>query len=224
MEQYTHLIWDFNGTILDDVDEEFAAANRLLCRHGLPQLPTLESYRAVFQFPVIEYYRLIGFDFSAVPFAVLAKEWMDDYRSHVGTLKIFPEITALLTDLRARGIRQAVLSATNREMLEDQLRNLGILPLFDEIVGADDFHGHGKEDLAREWRRRNPGARPLFVGDTDHDAEAAREMGADVILLECGHQSREKLEAAHPLMICPRAGSIPFGELFAPYFPEKRIK
>ena len=216
METYTHLIWDFNGTLLDDVQEEFEAANRLLRRHGLPALASVDVYRSLFRFPVIEYYRLIGFDFSRTPFAVLADEWMEDYRAHAGRLGLFPEIPGLLTELRRRGVRQSVLSATNRTMLEEQLRVLGVLSLFDEITGADDFHAYGKEHLAALWREAHPGARPLFIGDTDHDAEAARVMGADVILLECGHQSREKLEAAHPLLICARPGAIPFDNLPGP--------
>ena len=49
MKRYTHLIWDFNGTLLDDVSADFGAANRLLGNHGLPQLRDLDEYRAVFR-------------------------------------------------------------------------------------------------------------------------------------------------------------------------------
>ena len=75
-------------------------------------------------------------------------------------------------------------------------------------------HACGKADLARRWRERHPNAVPLMIGDTDHDAETARAMGADIILLFCGHQSRKKLEAADPLMICERPAAIPFEKVF----------
>ena len=99
-------------------------------------------------------------------------------------------------------------------MLEKQLKELGIAELFSEIIGADNVEGRGKADLAKLWRERNPKAVPLMVGDTDHDAETARAMGADIILLTCGHQSREKLEKANPLMVCERPETIPFALLF----------
>ena len=52
MNKYTHLIWDFNGTVLNDVDVGVRAANALLVNHGLPPLPSTDAYRAVFGFPV----------------------------------------------------------------------------------------------------------------------------------------------------------------------------
>ena len=73
MRRYTHLFWDFNGTLLNDVIPDFCTANRLLERHGLPKLNSLEEYRNVFHFPVIEYYRALGYDFSKVPYEVLVR-------------------------------------------------------------------------------------------------------------------------------------------------------
>ena len=214
MKRYTHLIWDFNGTILDDVRCDLAAANRLLERHGLPILASVEAYRAVFGFPVIEYYRRLGFDFSKNSFAELADEWVRDYNERGSDAALFPEIPRILSGVRKKGVAHILLSATQKEMLVRQLDQFGIRGAFDEILGADNYHAHGKADIARAWRERNPSAVPLMIGDTDHDAESARALGADIILLTCGHQSRETLEKAGPLMICERPAEIPFERLF----------
>lgn len=219
MKRYTHLVWDFNGTLIDDVASDFGAANRLLKNHGLPEMKNVEEYRAVFGFPVADYYRRLGFDFSKVPFAELAREWWADYSSRSETATLYPEILQILREIKARGIPQIVLSATEREMLQKQLAGLGIAEMFDEILGADNTHAYGKADLARQWKEKHPNAVPLMIGDTDHDAETARAMGADIILLSCGHQAREKLEAANPLMICERPKDVPFEKIF---FVKKR--
>lgn len=214
MKQYTHLIWDFNGTLLDDVLSDFNAANRLLVQHGFPPIGNVERYRELFGFPVIDYYRRLGFDFSEVAFAKLAEEWWEDYRCRPEKATLYPEIPRILRDVKQAGVPQIVLSATEQGMLEKQLEEFGIAEMFSEIIGADNAQGQGKAEFAKLWRERNPNAVPLMVGDTDHDAETARTMGADVVLLTCGHQSREKLERANPLMICERPEGIPFASLF----------
>ena len=221
MKRYTHLVWDFNGTILDDVGYDVAITNRLLARHGLPELADENAYREVFGFPVIDYYQKLGFDFSKTPFSVLADEWMNDYNEKKETAPIHKGVAELLRSVRAAKIPQILLSATKTEMLSEQLRALGISELFDEIIGADNHHAYGKADLARAWKRRNPGAIPLMIGDTDHDAESAAAMGGDIILLTCGHQSRKTLESVHPLAIYECAAEIPMERYFPAFFPKK---
>ena len=73
---YTHLIWDFNGTLYDDVQAGIESANRLLASHQLPIFTSTEQYRATFGFPVVDYYVRMGFDFSKTPFDELAHEWL----------------------------------------------------------------------------------------------------------------------------------------------------
>lgn len=220
MKQYTHLVWDFNGTLLNDVLSDFHAANRLLVRHGLAPMENVERYREVFGFPVIDYYHRLGFDCSEASFSSLAAEWWEDYRHRAEKAELYPEIPRILREMKRSGVPQIVLSATEEKMLEKQVEDLGIAGLFAEIIGADNVEGRGKADLAKLWRERNPKAVPLMVGDTDHDAETARAMGADIILLTCGHQSREKLEKANPLMVCERPETIPFALLFRGKFKE----
>ena len=77
--KYTDIIWDFNGTILDDVDAGIVSVNKLLSDRGLPTIESKEEYRKVFRFPIIEYYRALGFDFEREPYEVLAPLWVSEY-------------------------------------------------------------------------------------------------------------------------------------------------
>jgi len=76
---YTDIIWDFNGTIIDDVEAGITSVNKLLFDRGLPVIQDKESYRRLFRFPIIEYYRSLGFDFNAEPYEVLAPLWVAEY-------------------------------------------------------------------------------------------------------------------------------------------------
>ena len=62
------ILWDWNGTLLDDVEVALAAMNEMLARRGLPLLQGREPYRDIFTFPVRVYYTAAGLDLSAEPF------------------------------------------------------------------------------------------------------------------------------------------------------------
>ena len=60
--KYTNIIWDWNGTLLNDTELSIKCINTLLKRRSLPLL-SAEQYREVFGFPIREYYQRIGLDF-----------------------------------------------------------------------------------------------------------------------------------------------------------------
>lgn len=201
MKEYTHLVWDFNGTLLNDVEEDLLSANELLANHGLPLLKDPEAYREVFGFPIIEYYRRLGFDFEKTPYEQLAVEWVEIYNRRSSHAQLYPQVRQTLEAVARRGIPQLILSATHLRMLERQIEALGIRTCFSEVLGLDNIHAHSKTALAVTWRAQNPAAVPLLVGDTEHDLETARAMGADCILVAGGHRPRAALEQAGALAV-----------------------
>ena len=201
MKCYTHVLWDFNGTLLDDVRAGMDSANRLLTAHGLAPLVSLDAYRAEFGFPIKDYYRRLGFDFEKTPYEELAREWVPYYLDCSRSTGLAADAEEALRTCEALGLSQVVLSASERDMLEGQIEALGIRPYLAEVLGLNNIHAHSKEHVGMEWRQRHPTARALLVGDTLHDASVARAIGADCILLACGHQSRVRLETAKPLFV-----------------------
>lgn len=205
MKAYTHIIWDFNGTVLDDVQVSIESANRLLRAHSLPEIATVEEYRGKFGFPIIDYYRRMGFDFEVTPYNELAVEWVAYYLEEKKKASVFGDIPTALQILREKGIAQIILSATETGMLEEQVRELGIRDHFDTLLGLSNIHAYSKTEIGREWIEAHPEAVPLMIGDTDHDAEVAEAMGIDCILLACGHQNRAHLETCRCLFVADSA-------------------
>lgn len=193
---YSHILWDFNGTILDDVGIGIESINVLLRSRGLPELKTREDYQRHFRFPIEDYYRSVGFDFEADPYDILAHEWIREYRSREKTAPLCPGVTEILTRIRNRGIPQILFSATQKQMLLEQAEALGIAPFFQEILGSDDIYASGKTALGIAWAERTSPERALLIGDTLHDKAAADAMGIDCVLIARGHQSRQRLEEA----------------------------
>lgn len=191
--KYTHIIWDFNGTILNDVQICIDSVNVLLEARGLAKLESTEAYRAVQEFPVIGYYKKIGFDFSKESFDDVAVEWVKEYMDRFPTARTYEGVLDMVRYCAEQGASRVLLSATQLQMLQEQVKALRIADCFDEICGMDNIYAHGKISLAEAWRASHPDAKVLLVGDTDHDLAVARVIGADCVLFSGGHQSRERL-------------------------------
>ena len=194
--KYTYCIWDFNGTIFDDVGASISAVNTLLAERGLKTLDSKDKYQEVFDFPIIDYYRRIGFDFDKEPYEVIAPLWVDLYLENSKKSGLFGDVISSLDFFEARGIKQSVLSASEKNMLTGQLRELGIYDRFEEIMGIDNIYAESKIALAKDWKHRHEGEKALFIGDTTHDYETAEVLGADCYLISAGHQPEYKLRAA----------------------------
>ncbi len=193
-KRYTHLIWDFNGTIFDDVDAGIVSTNKMLRDRGLAQINGVSHYREIFDFPIEEYYRKLGFDFEKEPYSVLAPIWVQLYEKNAESATLTHGVLEAMKEISSLGIRQIVLSACEINMLTGYLEGFGVLTYLDEVMGLDNIHAKSKLELARAWRDRNPGIRPLMIGDTTHDFETAELLGADCVLYTGGHQSKERLQ------------------------------
>ena len=192
MKKYDFIVWDFNGTILDDVQIGIESINALLTRRGIKTIDTREEYRNSFSFPIIEWYKKLGFDFETEAYSVVANEWVAEYVKREPNATICDGAVELLEWFKNTQKSQVIISASEENMLERQLRALGVHHYFDAVVGKNDVYASGKIETAKKWRDSHPG-KILFIGDTDHDLEVAIAIGADCILAASGHQSYERL-------------------------------
>ena len=189
--KYSHIIWDFNGTILNDVQTGIDAVNVLLKRYGKKTIDTVEEYRAAFGFPVIDYYESIGLERENFP--KYAPEWVYEYNLREPDAKIFEGVIDLMEYFKSNNYPQYLLSATESTMLKGQIERLGVGTYFDEIIGQSGIEAHGKTGAALEWKARIKPENALFIGDSLHDYEVAQAIDADCVLIAWGHQSKERL-------------------------------
>jgi phosphoglycolate phosphatase len=189
------IIWDWNGTLLDDLDLSLESVNILLKERNLPEL-TAERYRDIFGFPVVDYYVKAGFDFEKEAFEVPAKQYVKLYAAGASELKLFPDVVDTLTFFKENNYQQIVLSAMKDDNLKLMIQNAKISHFFDGIFGIKDNYAREKVSLGKqvvENLKLNP-ADCLMIGDTLHDAEVAEQCGFNCILFCGGHVSKQRLE------------------------------
>ena len=193
------LIWDWNGTILDDACVCRTIANIMLGERGIPTLPDMDAYRAVFGFPIKTYYEKMGYRFGPgdEPYEQVADEFVLWYDRLYRDAVLRPGIVPFLDRLKAQGYRQVLLSATRRDQLLEQVAAFGdVGDRFEQKLGLTDHYAFSKAALAKDFIESQGilRERALFIGDTDHDFEVSSAIGCPCVLLEGGHQSRARLE------------------------------
>ena len=195
-KNYNHIIWDWNGTLFNDVELCAGIMNLLLTRESLPNI-SVQKYKAIFTFPVIDYYKIAGHTFKGNSFEVLGKQFMDEYEIRKNDCRLFPEVPELLADLQSINIIQHLLSAYEQNSLNNILEYFDIENYFKYIVGLNNIYARGKlhlaQDLLKKIHSNGPAGNILLIGDTIHDYEVAKEINADCILVSHGHQDEERL-------------------------------
>ncbi len=191
---YNHIIWDWNGTILDDVHLCLEIINTILGGKKLNQI-TLNEYRDHFTIPVKKYYEKLGLVKNDLEFKIYGKEWSDEYEKRKLECSIFNDIIDTMNIVKERGIQQSILSAYMQQTLDEIVDHYNLSGFFENIIGSDNVYGKGKIDIGRKLINKINGhsAKILLIGDTLHDFEVAEAIGVDCILISRGHQSTEVL-------------------------------
>lgn len=195
---YRHIIWDWNGTLLDDLDYCIAIMNGILRRRGLREMDRT-TYHAVFDFPVRVYYERLGFDPAKDTFHDLSVEFISGYDAHRWDCALHGAVGPTLAAVRSAGATQSILSAYRDATLKEIVGHFGLTQHFSHLAGLDDIYAHSKSELGRKQVAALgiPPRDIVLIGDTVHDLEVARELGVDCVLVAAGHHPAEKLRRHH---------------------------
>lgn len=194
--KYNHIIWDWNGTLLNDVELGVKIANTMLENHTHHQL-SVADYQAAFGFPITTYYTKIGIDLEKESFEELTDKFVTLYNSQVGTCQLHEAVPSILTSFKEKGIHQHILTAAHLDMVLPLLDAFSITDYFRQIEGVNNFKAQGKVQRGIALMKANQfnKEKTVLIGDTFHDYEVADAMGIDCVLVAIGHQSKERLIA-----------------------------
>lgn len=197
--KYTHIIWDWNGTLLNDIGASLASVNDMLAMRGKPPID-IDYYRDCIGVPIIKFYEKV-FDLENEDYSIIIKQYNNGYLAHLDRCGLTDGAVEMLDYFAEKGIKQVIVSSSNNEQLQQNVKKYGIFDRFDAVLGAADYYAGSKIERAVEYLKKNGECRVLVVGDLEHDAEMAEKLGADCVLLTSGHENRERLYAAKARVI-----------------------
>ncbi|MBB1255965.1 HAD family hydrolase [Streptomyces alkaliterrae] len=205
MDRRTHIVWDWNGTLLHDIHTVIAATNAAFGELGLPSM-TLDRYRELYCVPIPRFYeRVMGRMPTDEEFAAMDAVFHRHYFSLVDAAVLTEGAAELLAARAAGGHTQSLCSLAAHDHLVPMVRRHGIDHHFVRVDGnLAPYNGRGKaEQMARHLEALTTGAdqavdpvRTVVIGDAVDDARAAAHVGAHAVLYTGGSHSRASLRTA----------------------------
>lgn len=195
----THLVWDWNGTLLDDNAAVVGATNAAFGEVGLEPI-TLEQYREMYCIPIPRFYeRLMGRLPTGAEWERMDAVFHTYYTEQRLTCGLTEGAAELLAEWELAGHSQSLLSMYGHEHLVPVVRGYGIERHFVRVDGRTGPSGGSKALHMERHFAALDGLSPehtVIVGDAVDDALAAARIGARAVLYTGGSHSRASLEAA----------------------------
>ena len=195
-----HIIWDWNGTLLDDFPLVLEAVHHTVTSRGGDPV-SANDYRQHYRRPVRLFYEtLTGTQITEADWKAIDDDFHDFYNNRALEPSLFPDARSLLASTLAAGRSQSLLSMYDHTQLGPVLDHHGLSTSFNLIQGLDGAPGSAKaehldthlRDLAKLG---TPPEGTVMIGDTPDDAIAAREHNIAVVLFHGGSHHRSVLEA-----------------------------
>jgi len=202
VRQFDHIIWDWNGTIVNDLPLTVSIVNAQLTKNSRPSM-SIDEYRGSFTFPLRTFYRNTGLADTDKEFMEQNAAFFKEYTKKRGECKLHDGVTQILDTFIENGGTHSILSAYAQNDLTSMAKLFCIDSKFTHIKGADTIDGSSKVDEGHtllsmlEYKT----SKILFVGDTMHDYEVACSLGVQCALIAKGHQSKERLSGAQALLL-----------------------
>jgi len=191
--KYKNILWDWNGTILNDTPVAFEATNILLKRYNYPTI-TFEYYRDNVDTPIVNFYSKI-FDLTKENMDTLDNEWCVLYNQLSEKIQLQIGVEALLIKCKEQGCHQAVLSAFRTDEIAKFASKLSVKNYFKAILGTQNIVMESKTMRGKKYMQDNnlKAEETLYIGDTVHDCDTAVGLGVDCVLMSNGQQSKKLL-------------------------------
>lgn len=202
MKEYKVIIWDFNGTLIDDVNAALSSVNDMLKRRNLPEI-TMQQYASYVDTPIIKFYEHIFDDLYSMNFNEIALEFNAGYDKHLPQKAVMANAEEVLEYFNSKGKLQTVISATHIDKVTKRLEEFGLSGYFDKILAHNNLIAEDKTHLAVKYfaEKQIKPEEAVVIGDCVADYKMAQAIGADCILTTQGHQSRVEFAQTSAIII-----------------------
>lgn len=191
LSQKDCVFWDWNGTLLNDLDFSINITNGFLSSKGVGPLSKLD-YQTAFTIPISDYYQNLKLKEKGLCLEETSNAYLKNYANGRHELEMFEGAVECLQHLYQSNVKQILFSAAHISELEYQTSKHGIKNLFHLLSGAEDFKAGCKLERGLKIKKEQNLKSGVVVGDTLHDVEIGKEMGFETVWVSEGHQPIEK--------------------------------
>ena len=191
---YKHIIFDWNGTLIDDVKVAYELCNKIFVEYGMKSI-SFDEYTKTFTFPIKDFFLNHGFNENKFDYQELISKFQERLIKRIDDLILFPDVYDILIFLKECKVGISILSAHEQNLLSRSVKKFGIDKYFDDIIGLDNNEAGSKSQNAINWFKSHNFKKEelLIIGDTVHDSEVAKILEIDCILVARGCQHKDTL-------------------------------
>ena len=190
--KYRSLLFDWSGTLVDDLPPTLYATNAVLAKYDVPAMGR-EEFRERFRLPYPEFYEEV---LPGVAIADLEDAFRSAFNDSPKGVSVLPHAREMLEWCRSHDIRCFVLSSMDEGIFYEQARAFGVVDFFEEIyAGVIDKRERIGEILESHGLEK---VKTAFLGDMVHDIATAQHGGVDSIALATGYDPVERLVKSKP--------------------------
>jgi phosphoglycolate phosphatase-like HAD superfamily hydrolase len=191
-----HVIWDWNGTLIDDLPAVVESVNVSLAAIGGKSIDA-NDYRDFYTRPVRVFYdRLLRRPVTDHEWAVIDRTFHETYARTLNRIPLTHDALAAIEAVAATGATQSILSMWWHQDLVLEVARRGLDEPMVRVEGNTQDAGEGKARLLEIHLAKLEGNGGIvMIGDATDDAHSAKEVGVPVILYDGGSHHREELEA-----------------------------
>ena len=189
-----NIVWDWNGTIVNDAWLFVDIMNLVLKKNNLPSI-NLKQYKKTFCFPIENYWSSLGFSFTKQEFQKLNNFFISEYQKKMFLPLVHKNLVPLFSLLKKAGVQQFVLSASEQKLLNRAVNYYKLRSFFSDVSGVDNLNALGKERAGKTLLKKHSlrCEETLFIGDTEYDCSVAESLGCDILLISHGHIDHARL-------------------------------
>lgn len=182
-----HVVWDWNGTLWDDLPQVHQATNAALREVDGPFL-TLPEYVGLFTRPLPNFYRrALGRDLEPAQWNRVHETFMASYRENLHLARLADEAVPALETVARNGATQSILSLYPHASLRALVTEQGIDRCFSRIEGLRGTPDRSKVGMfpihLKDAAPAVPPHRVVMIGDTDDDLYSAQAAGSTGVLI-----------------------------------------
>lgn len=195
-----YIIWDWNGTLIDDTWLFVDLMNAELNSRNLPVI-TIGDYQKYFTFPVKKYYETLGFDFNKEDFKDVGYAFIQKFKNRKFEAKLFSSTKYILNFVKKENIKQSIVSAQEHNLLNETVNHYQLNSYFESVLGIDNYYADSKIQIAKNLREKikHKDKEILLIGDSTHDFEVSQALNINCVLYSKGHYTKKRLEKCN----CP---------------------
>lgn len=197
---FKNLIFDWSGTLVDDMGPVIEATNTVLQKYHIPPYDR-EGFRRTFRLPYRDFYSEI---IPGIPLSELEAHFRPAFDNATSPVTVLPHAREKLQWATTRGLRLFVLTSMDPTAFARQLADLHMQHFFEHTyAGILD-----KRELIHHLIETHRLAKheTAFIGDMTHDIETARHGGISSIAVLTGYHHPEVLAQARPDITVPDLG------------------